>query len=313
MHGAVPLSFLKNLRNFAAYMDIDLLKNPGEVERLANRLQAAHIGHELVLADNIFSPLPSCDDGGPPISHPVKTVGASIVMCHDGNISYKVNLADHTLAAGDVLFILPGSIMQVVRAGADTRIATLSFGRPYYESMVDVDMRMRENPVVTPSETDFNECMTIYRLIHRHLTEDTADVARKIAKGYLNVVCTILFCYWKNAGDDASPAKSRPKELYRKFLDKIQNDYRSHRSLRHYADCLCVTPKYLSTIVKKESGRNAKEFIDELVVFESKALLKDGAYTVDQVSEMMCFPNPSFFARYFKQQCGLTPSAYRKK
>lgn len=79
-----------------------------------------------------------------------------------------------------------------------------------------------------------------------------------------------------------------------------------------YADSLCVSPKYLSMIVKQESGRNASDFIDELVIFESKALLMDGRYTVQQVAEMMDFPNPSFFAKYFRLHCGISPSGYRK-
>lgn len=294
-------------------MDINQLKNPKEVERLAQSLQAAHIGHELVMTDNIYSSIPMDSDGNIPMSYPVKVVGASLVICKKGNITFRVNLSDHTLKGGDVLIILPGSIMQVVGADEDLKIATVSFASFYHEAIVDVSSQMRENPMISPSESDLNECLTIYHLLYNRLAKKSDESTRIIAKGYLSVICTILFSYWKNVNPEVETTNSRPKELYRRFLGKVQDDYHSHRSLKHYADCLCVTPKYLSMVVKQESGRNASDFIDELVIFESKALLRDGRYTIEQVAEVMQFPNPSFFSRFFKRLCGVSPSVYRKE
>lgn len=62
-------------------MEIDKLKDPGEIERLAQRLRASHIGHEFVLSDNLSDiSAYACEDSflG---SHPVKVVGASFVLC----------------------------------------------------------------------------------------------------------------------------------------------------------------------------------------------------------------------------------------
>ena len=42
-------------------------------------------------------------------------------------------------------------------------------------------------------------------------------------------------------------------------------------------------------------------------------LLKSGQYTVQQVSELLNFPNQSFFGTYFKQATGHSPKAYQRE
>lgn len=74
---------------------------------------------------------------------------------------------------------------------------------------------------------------------------------------------------------------------------------------------LNITPKYFSVLIKKVSGKTAGEWIDEYVLLEARALLKSRQYTVQQVSDMLSFPNQSFFAKYFKAHTGLTPTQYQ--
>jgi AraC family transcriptional regulator, transcriptional activator of pobA len=49
--------------------------------------------------------------------------------------------------------------------------------------------------------------------------------------------------------------KSKQKILLEKFLDFAQNNYKEHRGLEFYADKLCLTPKYLSKVIKENSGK----------------------------------------------------------
>lgn len=58
------------------------------------------------------------------------------------------------------------------------------------------------------------------------------------------------------------------------------------------------------------SGRRPVEWIRDYVMLDAKALLKSGKYTVQQVSDMLNFPNQSFFGTYFKKESGVSPKAY---
>lgn len=293
-------------------MDINRLSNPIEVERLAKILGAPHIGHELVLSDNIYENYFFDDSAAGIGKYPVKMVGASVVFCVEGSVSYRVNLAEHRVEAGDVLVVLPGSIMQISNADVDTKIVSISFSVDYYEHIVNVNPDMRNSPVIHIPQEYMDECLAAYMYLRGWLSRNAGNVTKSVAKGYIRVICSMLFDYWQICRNEKEDGiYSRPHDLYRRFLTKVQEEYHANRSVKYYADILCVTPKYLSTVVKRESGRNASDFIDELVIFESKALLAEGGYSVKQVAEMMDFPNPSFFAKYFRLHCGISPSAYR--
>ena len=80
-----------------------------------------------------------------------------------------------------------------------------------------------------------------------------------------------------------------------------------------YAGKLCVTPKYLSLLVKNVSNRTAGEWIDNYVVLEAKALLSSSTLSIQEISDRLNFTNQSFFGKYFKQHVGISPTEYRKK
>jgi len=91
----------------------------------------------------------------------------------------------------------------------------------------------------------------------------------------------------------------------------LKDNYKTERSPRFYADKLFITTKYLSSILKKVTGRSINSWLEEAIILGAKLLLKSTDLTVLQVSEELSFPNPSYFGRYFKKATGMTPKDYR--
>ncbi|WP_298650554.1 helix-turn-helix domain-containing protein [uncultured Proteiniphilum sp.] len=88
--------------------------------------------------------------------------------------------------------------------------------------------------------------------------------------------------------------------------------FKQHRGLDFYASKLCLTPKYMSTIIKQTSGKTAGDWIDDYILLEAKALLKSTNMTIQQISDELNFPSQSFFGKYFKRLTGVSPKEYRK-
>lgn len=82
--------------------------------------------------------------------------------------------------------------------------------------------------------------------------------------------------------------------------------------MAYYADKLCITPKYLTIVVRNTSGMSATEWISRIVINNAKALLTGTQMTVQQISNKLNFPNPSFFGQYFLRHVGKTPKEYRR-
>jgi YesN/AraC family two-component response regulator len=106
---------------------------------------------------------------------------------------------------------------------------------------------------------------------------------------------------------------TRKDEIFHMFIREVEKNYKMERNVTFYADKLCISPKYLSSVIHDVSGRYATEWIDGFVILESKAMLKSNGNTIKEICNKLNFANQSFFAKYFKQHTGLTPKEYRNK
>lgn len=83
-------------------------------------------------------------------------------------------------------------------------------------------------------------------------------------------------------------------------------------TVSYFADKCCLTPGYFGQLVKTETGRTAKDFINDKLLTSAKEFLNDDQLTVNQISARLGFEHPQHFVRFFKQHTGQTPNEYRK-
>ena len=86
---------------------------------------------------------------------------------------------------------------------------------------------------------------------------------------------------------------------------------KEQREVSWYAGELCITPKYLSAICQKITGKSALYWIEYYTVHEILLLLNNPSLTLTEVTDMMHFPAPPMLTRYLKRTIGKTPSEYR--
>ena len=104
----------------------------------------------------------------------------------------------------------------------------------------------------------------------------------------------------------------RSKVIFDRFISVVSEYHTQERGVAFYADKLCLTPKYLSKLVKSASGRSAPDWIDAYVMLEAKNMLKYSDIPIKEIVSRLNFPNPSTFHKFFKAKAGLTPLQYRK-
>ena len=110
-----------------------------------------------------------------------------------------------------------------------------------------------------------------------------------------------------------SDISTQNASIMSRFLKMLEEGmYREHREVSYYADCLCVTSKYLSEVSKKVSGYAANYWINRYTILDISRLLRDKSLSFVQISDMFGFSSPAYFSRYVQQNLGLTPTGYRK-
>lgn len=104
---------------------------------------------------------------------------------------------------------------------------------------------------------------------------------------------------------------SRAQQLFKKFMQLVNNYHDQERSLQFYADKMFLTPKYISGMIKSYSGKSALDWINEYVMLEARMMLRYTDMTVQEIAYRLNFPTQSAFGKYFKQQVGVSPKKYR--
>ncbi len=106
-------------------------------------------------------------------------------------------------------------------------------------------------------------------------------------------------------------AHNTPYVHFQRFLDLLHNGEMKRHTVETYACKLCITPKYLTAICKKQSGKTANEWIREKVLEDIRYYLKQTDLSVKQIADKIGFPNASFFGKYVKEHFGMTPIQFR--
>ena len=83
-------------------------------------------------------------------------------------------------------------------------------------------------------------------------------------------------------------------------------------SVQYFADKICLSPNYFGDLVKKETGKTAKEYIQLKMLDAAKEILLDQNKSITQVAYALGFQYPQHFVRFFKKYAGITPSEFRK-
>jgi AraC-like DNA-binding protein len=95
------------------------------------------------------------------------------------------------------------------------------------------------------------------------------------------------------------------------FKKLINSNYTNHYTAFQYAKALNISPNYLNSLCKKETGKTVTELVHERLLLESKRLLYSTKLNVKEISNQLNFDSVAYFSRFFKKQVGQTPLDYR--
>ncbi len=97
------------------------------------------------------------------------------------------------------------------------------------------------------------------------------------------------------------------------YFDKGLLQEKGLPSVAMLAAELHLSPRYLSDLLKQETGKTAMELIHLSLVSEAKNLLNGGNHTVSEIAYLLGFENPPYFSRLFKKETGVSPNQYKKQ
>lgn len=251
---------------------------------------------------------------------PVKMDYNAIVHCRKGRVQLETGDKEVVkVQAGKLLLVPAQKLMQSVMVSTDVDAGVLL-----------VSDRVLKR-VLGPQADIWNRAMYLHNTYvielqqwnevlqangHVFLKNKDLVLFNDIVIGFLRILLLIIceeLLKHENLAEAANVSSDRDKMLFQQFLDLLSHEQQKRRQVNYYAEKLCITPKYLSSVCRKVTGKSPIRWITDGVMEDCYQLLRTTDLTVKEISNRMGFPNSSFFGQYFREQAGMTPLEFRTK
>lgn len=241
----------------------------------------------------------------------------------EGETSLTSNLQEFRLKKDSLFIFSPKHILQVQ---SNNRFKShLIVIAPDFLKRINIDtkrmmplfLQFGSLPCMELTHAESQSLRSFISMVEQELKGSETDFSSEIIGGLIAAtiykVGDILTHYLTEHPEVDSPIHNRAEEYFRQFTELLGEHYKHERSVGFYARQLCITPKYLTTLIKRISGKSVSEWIDNYVILEAKTLLKYSNMSVQEIAYYLNFPNQSFFGSYFKRNAGMSPSQYKAK
>ena len=283
-------------------------------------MPGAALGDDLLIADLRYDKALSV------FKYPFRFDGYIIIFCISGRIQLEVNLDAFQVGSNSLVLNVPGNIIRVSGVETDERnlhFIVVAMSKSFmsgvrfdFNRLFNEGMALFDNPCITLDRSERRLCREYLDLASVLLTSDIQNKKEAIG-ALISSISYVLGSIWtgKLTAAERKPhaPSAKAKNVYDQFLRLVTDYHTSERNMKFYADRLCLTPKYLSKLVKTVSGRSAPDWIDAFVILEAKNLLKYSELSIKQIVAKLNFPNQSVFYKFFKSHTGKTPSQYRNE
>ncbi len=239
-----------------------------------------------------------------------------IALCNRGSFLLRLDEREFDIKTGDMCTIFPNTLVQIsfrspdldcwVLAGDIGTVRNLPI-----KSMSELYLLIRETPCIAIRPMERNILMTCFDYIRLSYSRKHFPYRIEVTRQLMMVLgCEVAAIYQKGKRIKDRPNTHRDRVFHR-FIRLLSDNYMRERRVEFYARKLCLSPKYLASLIKTVSQKTAAEWIDEFVIRHIKRMLLTSPQTVQQISAELNFPNASFFAQYFKRATGKTPRQFR--
>ena len=244
----------------------------------------------------------------------------SICFLNKGEIKVETNLFLHHAKAPAFFVIAPDVIRRFLETGTNISMTVLFFKKEYFlKNQADIHFldkydffEQKDRHIIELNEKQFQDFSNYFQLIKQKITgtsENTPDIIRSFIYILLSEINEIV----DSRKNTHALALSRNEQLLLDFKTLLSRYFLSQRQLAFYAEKLHVTPKHLSAAVKEASGKTAGDWIKDMLLLESKVLLKDKQLTIAQIADRLDFTDPSHFGKFFKGHIGVSPLSFRNQ
>lgn len=237
--------------------------------------------------------------------------GMVICLCNRNNGALIIDGKKHSLKGPTIAIIPENHMVSFSDISVNDPMHHIALTTDYILKMpspIDTNIFSypRYIPVMHISESKFEDFLSYFRFLYKESKEESI-YQEEIMRSILYALILEISGEYEKQYNLKSGARIKSDDLSDKFFHLLAVYYKENRTVQFYADKLNVTAKYLTTAIKRATGRPVLDWLHEAVLIEAKMLLRTTDLTVQQISERLNFSSLSSFIQFFKKHTGTTP------
>ncbi len=245
-----------------------------------------------------------------------------MVYVDKGMVEIKSDNSDIILKQGEIIFHKPNEFHSIKSYNSAPNIFVISFvckslSMTYLEGY-KTQINEQLKPFITSILHEANNAYVIpkndIRLKKLQPKQPTKIGSEQLIKSYLEQFLILLI---RGLTEKNSLTLFPAKENMENYLvSEIKKYIKSNLYKKITINEICkkfgYSKSYLSQLFNLQSSNSLIKYYKNCQIEEAKKLIREGRFTITEVSDKLAFDNPQYFSRTFKKYTGLTPSEFKK-
>ncbi|WP_083996810.1 AraC family transcriptional regulator [Chryseobacterium sp. BLS98] len=262
-----------------------------------NRLQGCHL---------LFNEL----HGERSIDEPHKHDFFIINLFEYGKGSHTIDFTEYEVGNSQIHLVFPDQVHQWM-IEEETVGYQLMISRDWFESFLPL-LRFsasyyQNHPVINLSQEAFEIFRYEFQAIQKEIGGE--NVFWEVVQKRSELIGLLVSKSVEGAFKDFERYHSNP--IISRFLQLIDEHFKTERLVSFYADKLSISANYLNIVCKKNLNASASSLIQDRILLEAKRLLKVSEMSVKDIVYDLGFYDHASFSKFFKAQTGMTPSQFK--
>lgn len=243
-----------------------------------------------------------------------------ITLCTHGRIQFNINDTPLMLQAQQILLSAPYVILDNYLFSPDFECKILCLSDDIVHAMLgeqvndwNITVHNERTHIMQMPQEDQEQFIYYYELIkfkmHHQERRNSTVIMQAIIQALLFDTLSLL----DDQKTEKEESPSHGKKLFNDFLRLLAAKEVKHQPVDNYAAELNITPKYLTMLCTKYSGRPASDWIAQYTKEDIRYNLLHTDLSVKEISAKLGFPNISFFGSYVRRQFGVSPTQLRSQ
>ena len=244
-----------------------------------------------------------------------------IILCTKGRIQFNINDEPLMLTEQQVLLSAPFVILDNYLFSPDFECKILCLSDDLIHAMLgdqvnvwNLSVHNQRTNIIKLPEEDQQQLVYYYELIKFKVNHPQRRNSTFILQTILQAMLLDMLPLLEDKENNVEETPvSHGKTIFDNFLSLLSEKKVKHLPVDAYASELNITPKYLTMLCTKYSGRPASDWITQYTKEDIRYNLMHTRLSIKEISSKLGFPNISFFGSYVRRLFGVSPTQLRNQ